>query len=226
MNTKVWTTGEIRALARHTVEGRQVLTSARGAYLRALVETAQTELGGKADQDAQLAALKAAHRRFYPVVQEAIATDEILAAAGFAKRDIANERNRRLNFARSSYGTIKRWLRAPNHDLMKLDATKVSKSQLENASPPTRKHAMTPERVHARAGKLIGNLLGFTRQVAKIDRTHAASVINDAMNQLIKFMGENGARATTDARVAIEEQRPLRVHGKMFMPTEIRAKAM
>src|SRR5579859_2247751 len=130
MNAKVWNAGEIRKIARQTIEGREVVATARGTYLRALVETAQAELGGSAGQDAQLTALRAVHRRFYPIVRDAIATDELILAAGFAKKKVAIERNRRLNFARSAYGTIRRWLRSPSHDLIKLDATKVTKSQL------------------------------------------------------------------------------------------------
>ncbi|MDE2097017.1 MAG: hypothetical protein KGL39_07210 [Patescibacteria group bacterium] len=51
MTHKAWTAREIRALARQTVDGRQQIATARGAYLRALIETAQAELNGKADQE-------------------------------------------------------------------------------------------------------------------------------------------------------------------------------
>lgn len=185
MTAKTWTTGEIRALARRTVEGKNAVITARGAYFRALVETAQAELIGK-DQRAQLAAVKAAHNRFYPVVEETIATDEILLKDGIPQKRVAFERNRRLNFARSAYGAIRRWLRAEGHDLMKLDPEKVTKSQMLKEAPPTRKHALTPDRVHRKAGKLVEGLVGFSRQVAKADQTEAVNVLKEAIERLQK----------------------------------------
>jgi hypothetical protein len=222
---KAWSAGEIRTLARQTVDGRKAITTARGAYFRALVETAQAELGsGKAGAEGQHAAVKAVHRRFYPIVQEATTTSDIepstkVAPAERKRRSL--ERNRRTNFARSAYGTIRRWLRAEGHDLMKLNAAPVTKSQLLSEAPPTRKHALTPRRIHARADKLIGNLLVFTRQIGKVDQVQAAAVANEAIEQLVKLLAA-GARATTDAQAAIEEQRPLRAAGKLFWPAEVR----
>lgn len=222
MNVKVWTASEIRAIAKQSVEGRKTIVTARGAYFRALVETAQAELGGKADQAAQLAAVRTVHRRFYPVVQEATTTDDIEhnnKAPPAERKRRALERNRRTNFARSAFGTIRRWLRAEGHDLMKLDSQKVTKSQLLNEAPPTRKHALTPERIQARAGKLLDGLLGFTRQIAKADQNQAAIIANDAIEQLVRLLASQ-ARATTDARVAAKEQRPLRVAGRTFWPVD------
>lgn len=227
MTAKAWTAAEIRALARQSVEGRQAIATARGAYLRALVETTQAEIGGKADQAAQLGALKTVHRKFYPVVQEATTTPDIVhsnkSPPGERKRR-ALERNRRTNFARSAYGTIRRWLRASGNDLMRLDAQKVTKSQLLNEAPPTRKHALTKERIQARAGKLITNLLGFTRQLAKLDEQQAADVVDDAIEQLVRLRAAN-MKVTTDAHTATQEQRPLRLGGAIFWPTDIRKTA-
>lgn len=229
MTHKAWTASEIRALARQTVDGRQQIATARGAYLRALIETAQAELNGKADQEAQLAAIKHVHRKFYPVVQEATTTPDIAASDKLPRnerRRRALERNRRSNFARSAYGTIRRWLRAEGHDIMKLNAPTVTKSQLLQEAPPTRKHALTRERVQARAKKLTAALLGFTRQIAKIDQEQAVSVANEAIDALVKLLASQ-AKVTTDAKVAIEEQRPLRM-GKNVVwitPTAIRKTA-
>lgn len=196
MTAKVWSAGEIRALARRTVKGRQAITTARGAYFRALLETAQVELGaGVTSQSAQLTALKTVHRRFYLLVREAIATDKIILQSGIARKGVGLERNRRLNFARSAYGTIKRWLRAAGHDLMKLDSVKVTKSQLLSEAPPTRKHALTPQRVQKRAGKLVENLLGFTRQIAKVDHAQAVAILNEAMDCLAKQLAAEGVAA-------------------------------
>jgi hypothetical protein len=222
MNVKTWSVSEIRALARQTVDGRKAISTARGAYFRALIETSQAELGGKADQAAQLAAVKAVHRRFYPVVQEATTTPDIVIdkkATPAERKRRALERNRRTNFARSAYGTIRRWLRAPDHDIMKLDASKATKSQLLEDAPPTRKHALTRQRVHARASKLIDRLLLFTKQLSKSDQAQAAEIVHEAVNRLFKQLAAN-VTATTDASVAAQEGRPLRVGRAMFIPTE------
>jgi hypothetical protein len=219
MNAKTWSTSEIRALARQTVDGRKQMSTARGAYFRALIETAQVEIGGKADQAAQRLAVRAVHRRFYEVVEEAIASDEILIEAGIPRKGVALERNRRTNFARSAHTTVQRWLRAAGHDLMKLDASKVTKSQLLNEAAPTRKHALTQERVQARAGKLIDQLLTFTKQLAKSDQSQAAAIVHEAVNRLFKQLAAN-VTATTDAAVAVSEQRPLRIGRSIFLAAE------
>lgn len=224
MSVKVWTDAEVRALARRFADGRQQIVSARGEYLRVLIETAQGALDSKDAPGDQRRAVKAAHDRFYPVVQAAIATDEIILAAGIVRKRVALERNRRLNFARSAYGTIRRWLRADGHDLMKLDAQKVTKSQLLNEAPPTRKHALTAKRVKARAGKLVGGVVGFIQQISKADQEQAAVVANEAIEQLIKLIARLGIekKTTTDAHVATQEMRPLRVGKVVFWPTEQR----
>lgn len=222
--SKAWTEAAIRDLARQTVDGRQQTLAARGLYFRALVETAQAELGGKAGQDGQRAAIRTVHRRFYPVVQKAIATDELIAAAGFARKEIALERNRRLNFARSAHGTIQRWLRADGHDLIKLDSQKVTKSQLLKEAPPTRAHALTPKRIKAGASKRVDALLDYTRQIAKADPEQAKDVITAAIDKLIQLTARLGAekgRATTDAGIAAKEMRPLRVGNRAFWHVDL-----
>lgn len=220
---KAWTESDIRALARRVIEGKEKLIEARGEYLRALVSTAQIELGGQAGQAGQRAAVKAAHDRFYPEVTKSIATDAIIAAAGFARKDVALERNRRTNFARSAYGTIRRWLRAEGHDLMKLDPEKVTKSQLLKEAPPTRKHALTSKRIKQRTKTLIGGLLDYTRQIAKVDEEQATAMANDAIEQLIKLVARMGAerKSTTDAAVAARENRPLKVGSRTFMHIDL-----
>lgn len=220
MAAKMWSRGDIRNLARQTVDGRSAIVTARGAYFRALVESAQAKLDGNADPVAQMAALKAVHRTFYPVVQEATATPDIRLdkkVPPLERKRRALERNRRTNFARSAYGTIRRWLRAPGHDLLKLDTEKVTKAQLLEQAPPTRKHALTSERIQMRADRLVGQLVGFTRQIAKVDQAQAAKVVEAAMQQLMKFTASH-VQATTDASVAAREGRPLRVGKNVFMP--------
>src|SRR6185437_4599426 len=103
MNTKTWTPADIRKLACQYADGKKTAVTARGQYFRALVETSQMELDGTADQAAQRTAVRAVHRRFYAIVEEAIASDEVLLEAGIPRKRIGKERNRRTNFARSSH---------------------------------------------------------------------------------------------------------------------------
>lgn len=215
---KQWTDAEIRTLAKQTVDGRHQFLNARGEFLHAIVGTAQAELGGKSGKDGQLAALRAVYHRFKGIVEKTIASDEVLIEDGFARKEIGLERNRRMNFTRSSYGTIKRWLRADGHDLMKLDSNKVSKSQLERESPPPKKHTLNSKRINARAKKHLGDLLSFTREVAKDNQPQAIVVVEKALEQLIMLNTEMRAerKTTTDATTAARESRPLRISGKIF----------
>lgn len=219
MNSKTWTPSEIRNLARQFADGKKTIATARGQYFRALIETAQAELDGKADQAAQRATVRAVHRRFYTIVEEAIASDEILVAAGVTRKQLGKERNRRTNFARSSHSTIQRWLRAPDHDLTKLNAQQVTKSQLEKDAPAPRKHRLTPERVQARGKRLTDMLITYAKQIAKADEGQAAALLREAVDRLFKQMTAN-APTTTDARVAAEQRRPLRVGRTVFVPTD------
>jgi len=222
MSAKTWTTSDIRKLAKRTVDGRTAIATSRGEYFRALIETTQADLkNGGPDQTAavQLAALKAVHRRFYPVVQEATTTKDIEHAERLSKAESRRrslERNRRTNFARSAYGTIRRWLRAPGHDLLKLNAQGVTKSQLLTEAPPTRKHALTPERVQAKADRLIGGIVGFAEQVAKSDRAQAANLVHEIVQRL--YQKVLGLQPTKNASVATNEGRPLIVGRKVFLP--------
>ena len=211
MTAKTWTTSEIRALARQTVDGKKAIATARGAYFRALIETTQAELGtGKSDQAAQLSALKSVHRKFYPVVQEATLTDDIAPNSKLAapeRKRRANERNKRTNFARTAYGTVRRWLRSPTHDLMKLDAKTTTKSQLLKDAPPTRPHALTAERIQRKVHKLVGGVSDFARQVAKADQTAAISVLKDAIERLQKQLGAyTGRRRSAESGRTFERR--------------------
>lgn len=107
---------------------------------------------------------------------------------------------------------------------MKLDASKVTKSQLLNEAPPVRKHALTPRRVQQRAAKLIGGLLSFTRQIARDDGVQANAVAVEALDQLTQLIQKLGTdkKTTTDAAVAAKEMRPLRVGSKTYWAVETR----
>lgn len=187
---KTWSANDIRALARQTVEGRRAVSTARGEYLKALIGTAQLEIGdAKLDQAAQRRAVSEVSQRFQELVISAIATDEILSAAGIAKKDIADERNRRINFVRTNLHAVRRWLRASGHDLMKLDVNKVTKSELLADSPPANKHALTRRRVQAKAEKQIVTLLKFLKEIAKADQAHAGAIATDLAHRLMTQVG-------------------------------------
>lgn len=222
---KTWSASDIRALARQTVDGRRAITTARGEYLKALVGTAQAEIGdNKLDQAGQRKVVSDVNQRFQEIVTEAIATDEILLAAGISKKGVALERNRRLGFVRTNLHTVRRWLRAPGHDLMKLDATKVSKPQLLSDAPPANKHALTRRRAQAKADKQIAGLLVFLKQLAKSDQAHASAIAAEAVKRFAKLLTADG-EATTDIKQAVKESRPYRMGGDVYWLAEGRAKA-
>lgn len=194
---KTWSASDIRALARQTVEGRKAVTAARGEYLKALVGTAQLEIGdNKLDQTEQRKIVSDVNQRFQAIVTEAIATDEILLAAGIARKGVALERNRRLGFVRTNLHTVRRWLRAPGHDLLKLDPAKVSKAQLLAEAPPANKHALTRRRVQAKADKQVASLLVFLKALAKTDQRHAGEIAADLAHRLSGLLQPKDARST------------------------------
>ena len=189
MTAEPWTAQRIRALAHQYADGKTALSTARGAYLRALIETTQAALGGKADTAAQLAALKRVHREFSGYVEKAIATDEILLAAGVPRKSLGQARNRRMNFVRTQYGPLRAWLRVGGHDLIKLDSKQVTKSQLVKEGPPPRKHVLTQERINRKSRKLVEEVTDFARQVAKADHSAAVHMLKDAIERLQKQLG-------------------------------------
>lgn len=186
---KTWSANDIRALARQTVDGRRAIHIARGEYLKALVGTTQAEIGdAKLDQQAQRRAVSDVSQRFQDIVENAIATDEILVAAGIARKDIAHERNRRMNFVRTNLHTVRRWLRAEGHDLMKLDAMKVTKAQLLADAPPANRHALTRKRVQAKYDKQIASLLKLIKETVKEDPALAADLAGRATKWFSKYL--------------------------------------
>lgn len=200
MTAKVWSVKEIRALAQQTVDGRKTINTARGEYLKALIETTQAELEDNTDPDVQRRALAGVQTRFAKTVKEAIATDEVLLADGYSRKEIGDVRNRRMNFTRTNYRAIRCWLRVAGHNLLKLDATKVTKGKLEKDGAPSHKHTMTKERIDARADKFIGGLLAFTKQ---LEKDAQVAVLTEAVEMLMR-------------RLQIDVK-DLRVHGKPFL---------
>lgn len=186
---KTWSANDIRLLARQTVDSRRAFQTARGEYLRALIGTTQAEIGDtKLDQAAQRKAVREVNKRFKLIVRDAIATDEILLAADIPRKGLALERNRRLGFARTSSHAVIRWLRAPGHDLLKLDALKVTKAQLLEDAPPANKHALTRKRVQAKYDKQVTNLLKILKETAKEDPVLASDLANRATKWFAKYL--------------------------------------
>lgn len=190
LEMKTWSANDIRALARQTVDGRRAVHAARGEYLKALVGTAQVEIGDtKLDQLAQRKVVREVNRKFQKIVKEAIATDDIIMLAGIPRKGVAAERNRRMNFCRTNLGAIRRWLNAPGHDLMKLDAAKVTKSSLLASAPPAKKHALTRKRVQAKYDTQIKKLLDFLKETRDYDPNLAADLAARAAHWFAKYAG-------------------------------------
>lgn len=215
------TVDDIRKLVRQGVNAEQGLASTRGLYFRTLIGTCQAELGADTDQ---LKALKALHKRFYPVVLEAVTTPDIAAANHIApeeKRRRALERNRRSNFARSAMGTIRRWLQVSGHDLRTLKPAKASKAQLEADTPKKAgSRKMVPEKAQERVRVVLERMLTMTRALADAAPEVARETLNEALNRIGQELFAGAVTPTTNPVVSTQERRPLRVGKAVFWPTE------
>lgn len=213
---------DIRTLAQKSANAVTTIATTRGVYLRALVFTARSELKNGEAVPAQLAALRAVHSRFYPAVLEAVTTSDIARAPRASSEERhrrALERNRRSNFARSSYSTIRTWLKAGGHSLFSLKPT-FTKGQLDAEVPAKEARKVTPEKIKSRVDGLVKRLLEQTRTLAGISPEQGRAVLDEAMNRLAQELFAGAVQATTDANVAAAEHRPLRAGKHVFWPTE------
>lgn len=223
-NGYVATVKDIQALARDAVEAGQGLEGTRATYLRALIGTVQAELKAEKGIEA-LAALSAVHKRFYEAVLGIVVTADIQDTGRLKpeeKKRRALERNRRSNFARSAYSTLKAWLKVEGHDIADLIAAKATKGQLIEQTPRAKRkaHAMDPAKVRARVEVLVDKVIDQTKGLAGADPTEARAVLDAALQRIAKALFDGAVQPTTDAQTAAREHRPLRAANVMFWPTE------
>ncbi len=224
--TFVATAEDIQELTRSNLDAVKDIETTRQTYLRALIGTTQAELKGTKEitEGMQVKSLAIVQKRFYTAVLAVITTADIadnprLRPEEKTRRSL--ERNRRSNFARSAYSTLKSWLQS-GKDLTTLKPATVSKSQLAAETP--RRHmaarAVKPDKIRGKVEALITSLLNSTRQLANADPVEARKVLDEAMQAIAKELFQGAVQPTTDAATAVKEHRPLRVGNGMFWPTD------
>jgi len=136
---------EIEALVVQRIESANYFSASRTTYLRALIATAQNDLGIKpqgirlqrSEASAEIIkqhadALFAVHERFYEAVQSAARGVPIDPEDTRSKADVIASR---IVFARSAYSTVRNWLIRGKHSLASINASKATKHSLADATP-------------------------------------------------------------------------------------------
>lgn len=219
----VATAADIETMARDHVAAFDAQNIVQTTYLKALVATAQAELGikirernaslkavGEPNAD-QMAAVAKVQDRFYTVVLR-VCTERW-------PRD-SLERNRRSNYARSSYGTLRAWLVA-GHDLSTLAPSKVTKAMLaieRNNSTGRKPKQSVLER---RADRGIESLRETLQELAKVDQGAAISYAEKMLSEVTQMLTEMGRTPVREnAKRAFAERRPLRTKEGVFWPVQ------
>jgi hypothetical protein len=227
VKNSVATVEDVKELTRNAMDASAQVSETRQTYLSWLIGTTQAELRGTKDitDEMQAKSLAIVHKRFYPAVLEVVATADIadvprLRAEEKTRRSL--ERNRRSNFARSAYSTVKSWLKSGSRDFMALKPDRVTKSQLLAETPRSNVvRAVKPDKVRERVTEFVEKVLNSTRQLANSDAAGARAILDEALQRIAKelFQGA-GVTPTTDAVIAAKEHRPLRTGNMLFFPTE------
>lgn len=222
-NKFVASVNDIRKLTRENMESEQSLASTRKLYFQALVGTTRAELASGKDSREQAAALRAVHNRFYVGVLEVITTKEVAEAPRLGPEEKKRRRlarNARSNFARSAFGTIRRWLLS-GHDLTTLNLATLTEAQLRKETPiADRRRKASPRQAQKRVGALVNKILAQARQLANANPTEARAVLDGVVSRMTQelFAGADVV-PTKDPEVAAKEHRPFQAGKTMFWPT-------
>lgn len=182
------TPADIGALTKAILAGQSAAEHGKGTYLKSLVAVTTEELGAPARAHAmkaprlkaegvvlQLTALEAVHKRFYEAVVAAASEHLPPGKSGRAK-----ELNRRTNFARSAFSTVRGYIKAGN-DVTALVAARVVKAAL---AVPRQVRAMTPKRLKTRVEKQAKDLVSTLIALGERDQRTAAAELETLMGQL------------------------------------------
>lgn len=216
---------DVAKLTNSVLNAVQEAESGRKTYLKCLIASTQSELGGKPrirtapkigklDEEAryeQLNALNAVHEKFYIVVVK-VAADSVPPTM----KDRAVEVNRRSNFARTALYALRTWVRAGN-DITSLGVHTASKASLE-----VERQALKPPAVKTlkrRAERESKSLVKTLLTLADEDKAAAIEEIKITMGQLSDQLLAFGVETTKDAATSHAEFRPFRMGKNLFMPT-------
>lgn len=202
----VATDADVEAITRTHLSAVLMVGSSKVTYLRALVATAQAELGleprakpGKAktlDKTAvvaQVAAARKVHERFLEIVTR-VASENLPAS------DKAKELNRRTNFARTAAYALMRPLRR-GLDLSSIAAARVTKAALLAMAPPMEARPPSPARSRKRAHRLVERLTSELRTLADVDMPAAVSELEAIMSFASGRLAELGVTTVTKTQL-------------------------
>lgn len=171
---------DIRELATEMFSAVNAGRQSRATYLRALIGTTQARLKDKTAPEDQRRMLKSVQEEFKIYVLEVVDKE----IADVPKRQQAHERNRRMNFARTAYATVRGWLRVDGHDIHSIPVAKITKNELAGQAAPRNPHKPTPERTQAKITKYVQGLLTAIRPYAIEDSAGAREVLEEAIRML------------------------------------------
>lgn len=230
MNTKadkyVASVEDIRKLARENLNSQLSLASTRKRYFELLLGTTTAQIKAAGDDDAKKPpdVLKAVHKEFYAAVLEIVATPELADVPRLSteeRKRRAKERNQKSNYARSAFGTIRKWMKAPRHDITALNPAAVKESQLRKETPNVARK-ISAKRTSRRVNTLVKGILKETRLLLNANPEEARAILGEVANKVTQELFTGDVTATTQPDIATKESRPLRLGKNLFWPTAAR----
>lgn len=223
------TEAQVENLARMNLSAVQTSENVRGIYLKVLVTGTQNEIdeARKAGASRKKAAIDAGamleqvHERYYAAVMKAVTTPDVADDVTLSQEDKtlrSLERNRRGIFARSARSTLASFIKAKG-DVMSLDATKVTKRELQAYTDSQQQSAGTSqETLEHKTALAVSRVEEVARQLADADKDSAVQVVEEAMAKLANLLAEFGRDPTKSTVISIREHRPLRLDEGVFWP--------
>lgn len=177
MNTKLHdytaTPADIAQMAKAYFASQDTVSEGLSTYLRALVATAQVHV--RLNKSEPLSAIQQVHDQFYA---------EVIAAAQEATPQRTPGRavivNRRTNFARTSFSTLRGWIRNGG-DLLKLVPKRVTKGSV---TAPRKEQAPSPRRLRKVLGRRVLDMIEALNALEVADRDSARSELDSIVERL------------------------------------------
>lgn len=217
----VASTTDIEKLAGSILDADQASVSGRGAYLKALVATTQSELGqtprqrnARAEQmnaeqiAAQLKVFEAIFVRFHDAV--------VRVAKNTLPDPDADMLRQRTGFSRSAGSTVRGFIRAGN-DIKALAVGKITKASL--AVPRTRR-TMTVNAMKKRAERLVGELKSVARNLLAANKDIATETFKPVIAMLATMSGLTDVDVK-DTNEAMEKGVPFATRTDVFVPIDL-----
>jgi hypothetical protein len=179
------TDDQVTTAAQAILEAMQSAEGGRTSYLRFLIVSTQSALGGKRGQDTvmQLTALAKVHARFYEIVMREA---ERYVPAGTKERQI--EIHKKANFARTALSAVRSHIKT-GADIVALNPDKTTKASLAKYQPATPAPA-NAKRLLSRAERFSKVLLATLMGLTEADPDAAAEEIRLVLGQLQQQLDE------------------------------------